>query len=569
MSKLNTLSRRPPPDQPTTDHHSDDAVAGLPEERARLVLVEDSGPQSPSEPQVMLQNRLRVIALILLGANTGATIIYLGDMIRNEKWLGIDFNLALFVAVGVYLALLWRQSPLSVRGLRAVELVMFGTLMLGYSIYICSDIRLKALPDYSKLDVGGGISALSAALALPGFAFMVIYGTYIPNTGRRCAVVVGVMALFPLLVVAVFSLITHQDYDLLFKFLGQMTLWMALGVAVAIYGSHRIEVLRQAVSEARKLGQYQLKQRLGEGGMGEVYLAEHILLRRPCAIKLIRQERAGDPTTLSRFEREVRATATLTHPNTIEIFDYGHADDGTFYYVMEYLPGLSLEALVEEYGPLPPERAVYLLRQVCGPLQEAHAIGLIHRDIKPSNILTCERGGLYDVAKLLDFGLVQAASLGKAGTKLTLEGSVTGTPAFMSPEQAAGREALDGRSDLYSLGAVAYYLLTGQPPFVRSTAMEVLASHIYEPAARLTEVRADVPPDLQEVVLRCLEKDPARRFPTAESLEQALAQCRCAGEWTRKQAADWWRNRAERRAAPPAGKVDGPFVPEGEQDVSR
>ena len=184
------------------------------------------------------------------------------------------------------------------------------------------------------------------------------------------------------------------------------------------------------------LGQYRLKQVLGFGGMGAVYLAEHVLLRRPCAIKLIRPDQAGDPRTLIRFEREVQATATLTHSNTVEIFDYGHAEDGTFYYVMEYLPGMNLEDLVEQHGPMPPERAVHLLRQVCQALREAHGIGLIHRDIKPSNIFACERGKVYDVAKLLDFGLVKGFGLAGDDAKLTREGAFTGSPAFMSPEQA-------------------------------------------------------------------------------------------------------------------------------------
>src|SRR5262249_9075166 len=188
-------------------------------------------------------------------------------------------------------------------------------------------------------------------------------------------------------------------------------------------------VLRQEAFAARTLGQYRLKERLGAGGMGEVYLAEHALLKRPCAIKLIRLERAGDPRNLVRFEREVQATAALSHANTVEIYDYGHAADGTFYYVMEYLPGLDLERLGGGPGPLPPERAVPLLRQVCGALREAHAAGLIHRDLKPGNVLVCRRGGLADVAKLLDFGLVRAPGLDQDGQKLTQEGALAGTPA--------------------------------------------------------------------------------------------------------------------------------------------
>jgi serine/threonine-protein kinase len=323
-----------------------------------------------------------------------------------------------------------------------------------------------------------------------------------------------------------------------------LTIYVGSAAAIATYGAHRIEVLRQEILATRRLGQYQLKQCLGTGGMGEVYLAEHLLLRRPCAIKLIRPERAGNLTNLARFEREVQVTATLTHPNTIEIFDYGHADDGTFYYVMEYLPGLSLDQLVGRHGPLPPERVVHLLTQVCGALREAHAVGLIHRDIKPGNILVCERGGHHDVAKLLDFGLAQTHGLERGEQKLTQEGAIAGTPAFMSPEQAAGRADLDVGSDIYSLGAVAYFLLTGHPPFVRQTAVHTLAAHIYEsPASPSRE--ADVPADLEAVVLRCLQKDAAGRFPDAESLERALAQCGCAGRWTHEQAAQWWLNRSK------------------------
>ena len=186
--------------------------------------------------------------------------------------------------------------------------------------------------------------------------------------------------------------------------------------------------------------------------MGEVYLAEHVLLRRPCALKLIRPERAGDPKNLRRFEREVQATATLTHPNTVQVYDYGHTDDGTFYYVMEYLPGLTLEELVKRHGPLPPARAIHFLRQVCGALEEAHAVGLIHRDIKPGNVIVCERGGVHDVAKLLDFGLVLSPVSEADGEKLTQDGAIAGTPAYMSPEQAGGQDDVDARSDIYSLG---------------------------------------------------------------------------------------------------------------------
>ncbi len=274
--------------------------------------------------------------------------------------------------------------------------------------------------------------------------------------------------------------------------------------------------------------------------MGEVYLAEHVLLRRPCAVKLIRPDRTADSNSLLRFEHEVQATATLTHPNTVQIFDYGHAEDGTFYYAMEYLPGLNLEELVKREGPLPPERAVHLLRQVCGALHEAHAAGLIHRDLIPSNIITCERGGLHDVAKLLDFGLVQSFGTDGAAGHLTQEGAIAGTPTYMSPEQADGKKDLDGRSDIYSLGATAYFLLTSQPPFVRPTHLQTLVAHVCDPPVPPDQLQSEVPRDLQNVVLRCLEKDPARRVPDARSLNSALASCHAAGAWTEERAAAWW-----------------------------
>jgi serine/threonine-protein kinase len=211
---------------------------------------------------------------------------------------------------------------------------------------------------------------------------------------------------------------------------------------------------------------------------------------------------------------------------------------------MEYLPGRSLEELVNRYGPLAPARAVHFLQQLCGALREAHGLGLVHRDIKPSNVIVCKHGGLYDVAKLLDFGLVQVLNPARADAgKLTQEGLVMGTPDYIAPEQAQGSSAVDGRSDLYSLGALAYFLLTGRPPFVGLSALETLFAHLHQPPAPLTDHRPDVPADLEMVVLRCLAKDPAQRFPDARSLDEALARCACAGRWTDAEAAAWWQSR--------------------------
>ena len=235
--------------------------------------------------------------------------------------------------------------------------------------------------------------------------------------------------------------------------------------------------------------------------------------------------KATDPHALARFHAEVRATAKLTHWNTVEIFDYGSTDDGTFYYVMEYLPGLSLAELVERHGPLPAERVIHLLEQTCDALAEAHSAGLIHRDIKPGNIFAAQRGGVYDVAKLLDFGLVKPI-MPTDGANLTVAGTITGSPLFMAPEQAGSDHKPDARSDIYSLGAVAYYLLTGQPPFDSQNAIKVLVAHLHDRVVPPSQHRPEMPADLEAIVMRCLEKNPDDRFNDATSLGQCLRRLR-------------------------------------------
>jgi serine/threonine-protein kinase len=247
------------------------------------------------------------------------------------------------------------------------------------------------------------------AFCVTGWCLLVVgYGVLIPNTGRRAAAVAGVLTAVPCLLIVGESLVSPRFRENRARLLAWSGIVLTLANGLATFGSSRISALQREAFEARRLGPYQLKRRLGVGGMGEVYLAEHRLLKRPCAVKLIRPERAGDPGLLRRFEREVRATSRLTHFNTVAVFDFGLSEGGTFYYVMEYLPGLNLAELVARHGPLPPARAVYLARQVCGALGEAHAAGLVHRDIKPGNVIVGHFGGRYDVAKLLDFGLVRS-----------------------------------------------------------------------------------------------------------------------------------------------------------------
>lgn len=263
------------------------------------------------------------------------------------------------------------------------------------------------------------------------------------------------------------------------------------------------------------------------------------MLKRPCAIKLIRPTDVGNVAALARFEREVQATAALSHWNTVEIFDYGRTDDGTFYYAMEYLPGLTLEELVNRHGPLPAPRAVHFLRQVCAALREAHSQGLIHRDIKPGNIFAAERGGVYDVAKLLDFGLVKGGDDNAGGSNSG--GGISGSPLFMAPEQGRSFEDTDSRSDIYALGAVAYFLLTGKPPFEGKTPLKILHAHATNPVTPPSQINSMVPPDLEQVVLTCLAKDPVDRYQSAADLQAALDQVACAGIWTDADAAEWWK----------------------------
>jgi serine/threonine-protein kinase len=534
-----------------------------------VALITGSGQASTQEMGCLLRRRLLLAALI---TGAGFTIFFVRNVLSGTtSWhtQGLDVFLqgsmaALLVSCAV---LLGSRLPLSVRQLRLVELLMFGTAAFYFAWLQITFLSRHSVVEWAKEEYQGNVLRLSNyANTLRWFVLITIYGVFVPNTWRRCAAFVAILALTPL---AITSLMLF-GCPYLGGYLGQSLLDMAvvigIGSSVAIFGSYKISELRQEAYEARQLGQYRLKRRLGAGGMGEVYLGEHLLLRRACAIKLIRPDQAGDPTTLQRFEREVQAMAYLTHWNTVEIYDYGHAEDGTFYYVMEYLPGLSLHDLVTRHGPLPPARAAHFLRQVCAGLAEAHALGIIHRDIKPSNVLATTRGGVRDVAKVLDFGLVQCMCVAKEDEKLTVQGTILGSPPFMSPEQAQGKDHLDHRTDLYSVGALAYFLLTGQPPFVRETTMQVLMAHVYEKVTPPSELRPEIPADLEAVVLRCLEKDPARRFADAQGLEEALAACSCAGRWTRREAAIWWQERAGQAAAP-AGEtppvespVDGSYA---------
>lgn len=318
--------------------------------------------------------------------------------------------------------------------------------------------------------------------------------------------------------------------------------WCAVSIAIATAGSQVIFGLRVEAAKVRRLGQYTLEEKIGAGGMGVVYRASHAMLRRPTAIKLLPPDRAGEANLL-RFEREVQLTAQLSHPNTVAIYDYGRTPEGVFYYAMEYLDGVNLEDLVRADGPLPPGRVIAVLRQVCGALAEAHGRGLVHRDIKPANIILTERGGEPDVAKVVDFGLVKPLS--RDSFDVTMPGStvLTGTPLYMAPEAMTEPEASDPRSDLYAVGAVGYFLLTGRAVFDGASVAEIIGHHLHtEPVPPSARGPQPVPTDLENVILRCLRKRPSDRPADARALRDDLLRCRSAQAWTTDEAAAWWRS---------------------------
>lgn len=412
--------------------------------------------------------------------------------------------------------------------------------------------RLHATPPPSPemlrlIDVGvyGSASAIIAAMCvwLGGLTSLYFAGIVVASVARGAftaehwrrgvlplAVIAGVHPMIVLGSTLVSDRTAAQlrDPEALTVFALQICFVFA-AAAFMLGASHTFWQLRRHLFEARSIGRYRLQRRVGKGGMGEVWAATHPGLRREVALKILRPD-AGNASAVRRFEREVKATSELSHPNTVRVFDYGVTEDGLWYYAMELLDGVDLAGLVAVAGPLPAARAVYLIRQAADALAEAHARGITHRDIKPENLFVTEAGGQRDFVKLLDFGIAKQASA-DTGASLTREGWVGGTPAYMSPEAAAGR-ATDARSDVYGLGAVLYFALAGKPPFEHTSAAGLLMAHMDQPPMTPgAKLGAPVAPDVEAVVMRCLAKDPGARYASAAELAAALAACGCAGDW--------------------------------------
>jgi eukaryotic-like serine/threonine-protein kinase len=442
---------------------------------------------------------------------------------------------ALHLTIALLAGALWwatRDVPRSGRELHALD--------TGVSLGLIAVWGLWGLT--LPVGIGGFVALLSFTLGTLARAIVV------PSTARR-TLLIGVLGGAMLIA---FTFLRLGSSGSVVGGVVATSCWVLSGVTVGTLASHTIFGLRQEVQQARVFGQYTLEAKIGEGGMGDVWRAHHALLRRPTAVKLLPPERVGD-TAIQRFEREVQLMARLTHPNTVAIYDYGRTRDGIFYYAMELLEGTDLERLVAEHGAQPAERVVHVLIQICGALAEAHDLGLVHRDIKPANVLLSPRRNEQEFAKLLDFGLVKPIEAG-ADAALTGVNTLAGTPLYMAPEAIQSPDAVGPRSDLYSLGALAWFLLVGHPPFEGSSIVEVCGQHLHAlPRRPSVALRSSVPSELEDIVLSCLEKNAEDRPADARVLRRQLEQCSLAEQWTEERAIEWWNTRGVGvSSAPPA-----------------
>lgn len=507
------------------------------------------------EQRALLQRRvsgfalaLFVFALASLGARCVVTLVW-----ENALTIAPATALALHAAATVSLFMVWvltKSGARPARFVRAVEAL--GLIAACFCMQAMAHVMMSELVASETISALAGDPAnhivvmLAIVAPLVGASFALTYvlvlrAAFVPTGARHTTALTAIVG-------APFALVAFGAGEAASAY----GVWgidaAALGVAGAIQWAITVAVcatisrviygLREEVREARRLGQYTLEGLIGVGGMGRVYRASHAMLRRPTAIKLLLSN-GTSREAMERFEREVQLTAQLTHPNTVTIFDYGRTADGTLYYAMELLDGATVEEVVEVDGPQPPARVVHVLEQVAGALGEAHSIGLIHRDVKPANIVLCRQGGELDVAKVVDFGLVKELEQRHPAT-VSQEGTISGTPLYMAPEILTEPKAASARSDLYALGAVGYYMLTGEHVFDGRTVIEVLGHHLHtEPIPPSQRLGDPIPEELERLILDCLAKDPAARPQDAAELRRRLEACN-VGRWTRRSAEKWW-----------------------------
>jgi eukaryotic-like serine/threonine-protein kinase len=499
------------------------------------------------------------------GISSGFPVDLLSQSAGRLRVLALLYAFVFFMA-GIFPALLFPDDRARFLG----SFVQWGPAVIGIvvGLLVSAVIRSERLPLPTVMNLGLVFEiASSYAIAAAEFGdpmgleihrgflglswvavWVVLFTVVVPTSPRRAllAALASVSSVPVIIGLMIASGITSFRIGPAEFFLGLVFPYL-LVVGMAYVGARVVYQLGSEVKRARELGSYRLEEKLGEGGMGEVWRARHRMLTRPAAIKLIRPSSAGDgragisAEAVRRFEREAQVIARLRSPHTVELFDFGIAADGAFYYVMELLDGLDADSLLRRFGPIPPERAIYLLRQICHSLSEAQSCGLVHRDIKPANIFLCRYGEEYDFVKVLDFGIVGAVrDTEDHGLMQTRDNAVRGTPAFIAPEQARGAD-LDGRADIYATGCVAYWLLTGKLVFTADTPMGLLLHHAQTPpTSPSARTERPIPPALDDLVLSCLAKDPAKRPQSARELSLRLAELEGASAWTQDRARDWW-----------------------------
>jgi len=494
-----------------------------------------SAPRNTEEGRLLLQSRLSQFGRVGMGLSATFLCISIGITwsltLPGGAWGAIVSQACSFV-ISLSIWLLTRRGAKSATTLLVFDVV---STLVGCAVYVAFG---WSLPIYARPEV---IQMICVSDMLAVRAFLV------PSTPLRTALL-GATAT---LAIAGSTILQYAGRRLAPDGPSPEALAVLVGTLgfattlITSLTSRTIFSLRERVRAALQLGQYTLHEKLGQGGMGVVYKASHAMLKRPTAIKVLPPERAAHHN-LARFEREVQLTSMLTHPNTISIYDYGRTPDGCFYYAMEYLDGVDLETLVALDGPQEPGRVIHILGQVCGALEEAHGIGLVHRDVKPANILVCVRGGVADLAKIVDFGLVKSTIPESPDASHTALNHIVGTPLYMPPEAITQPDALGPRGDLYALGAVAYFLLAGRPPFMGHTVVEICAHHLHSVPAPPSEYgERPLPAKLEQLVLACLAKRPEERPASAQELAQKLLECQVDAPWSNERARAWWSQHAE------------------------
>ena len=532
-----------------------DASADTVAERNLLVPGEAaSTPQhAPELPPELLEHAVRRLGLF------GAVVAAAGTLEGLQSHLFAYYQYPdyprledVWDLVGVVLIVLLSLAMFWTARMRAASnrtLVLLGHIYLVFLAYFvsCTDHV-----DYFWKD-GGGLHGMPAVAI-----FILIFPVLVPCLPRRALIVAMAMALTGPLSLYTLSAGLHYEKPPL-SAVHESFPWVAALVAGVL--AKIVHQLGTDLRRARTLGSYVLEAKLGAGGMGEVYRARHHLLARPAAIKLIRPVPTPSFVALERFKREAISTARLKSPHTVQLYDFGTSQDGSLYYVMELLEGYDLERFIDKFGPQPPERVAHWLEQICHSLREAHTAGLVHRDIKPANLVVCRYGCDDDFIKLVDFGLVTfSAPLQTGHGKLSVTGTIRGTPAYMAPELALRNDDPDGRSDLYALGCVAFWLLTGRYVFERKSPIEVIVAHVEQPPPRPSTFAPEpVPEALERLILACLAKSPEDRPPSADAILQTLQSSGLAASWTVERARSWWNA----HAGPPHSAGEGAALPSG------